>query len=62
MCGIMLVVPAILSILKANNVDQYIPQWFAQLIFGGGLLISVGDGMRHFWTQQMRHLRYLMIW
>lgn len=61
MCGVMFVLPAILSLLKANNVDQYIPKFLAQALLAGWLFLSIGDGIRHFLTQQMRHLKYLMI-
>lgn len=35
MCGVMFVLPAILSLLKANNVDQYIPKFLAQALLAG---------------------------
>lgn len=61
MFGIMLIVPSVLSIFKANNVDQYIPTRLAKIFWIWGLLLGAGDTIRHVMTQQMRYLRYLMM-
>jgi hypothetical protein len=61
MIGYMFIVPSILSLLKANNVDQYIPNMIAKVFLQAWAVIGVWDTIRHFFTQQIKYLKYIII-